>query len=584
MTDEELTQDEKLQRAFSDNVDDKVRRIKEEEEERRKALKDAIDEESPIYNATKRFHERMPFWFDPQGAWWVWQHKESMWRSVQAHDIAKMISGGSGVREDRIIKNRDDYVFAMKIVGSRFEPEKMPTSWIPYKGGILDLDTNQTYANLPRYFNLNTIPHKMGINGETFKIDTLFRQWVKESDVPMLYEIIAYCLVRDYPMHRIFALVGDGSNGKSTFLTILERFLGDHNCATTNLELLQENRFETWNTYGKLAIVMSETSADNIEKSYVLKSMSGGDLISYEAKHATPFQGRNYGKIIMASNNLPYSTDTSTGYYRRWMVIDFPNQFTDEKDVLANIPESEFEALLYRSVSTLKRILADRKMTNQGNYEERKTKYIEIANPLKGFIEKYCDVTDPDAKTPKSEFYIAYCKYLKLMRRRSPSPKMLYKFMTEEGIDSVKSRRTKLPGEHYDEHDAPIQQWIGIKLLPEQRRIIDSVPNVPDISYFPLISLYRETSEKYDISGISGTESLPSGYVFKPRDEVIRYLNWSRSNVNDGNTSTSYDAILALCKAFNADYQESDLDLLLAKMCEKGEIYESKPGLYHVLV
>ncbi len=42
---------------------------------------------------------------------------------------------------------------------------------------------------------------------ETPTIDKIFEEWVGEEYVKTLYQIIAYCLLPDYPMNRLFCFI-----------------------------------------------------------------------------------------------------------------------------------------------------------------------------------------------------------------------------------------------------------------------------------------------------------------------------------------------------------------------------------------
>ena len=57
-----------------------------------------------------------------------------------------------------------------------------------------------------------------------------------------------------------------------------------------------------------------------------------------------PFDDINYAKLIIATNNLPATTDKTMGFYRRWMIIDFQSIFRS-KDILKDIPEEEYSYL-----------------------------------------------------------------------------------------------------------------------------------------------------------------------------------------------------------------------------------------------
>ena len=232
----------------------------------------------------------------------------------------------------------------------------------------------------------------------------------------------------------------------STFIKIVDKFLGNENTCTTDLDMIagkNKNRFETLRLYKKLACFMGETNFNILENSSILKKLVGGDKIAYEIKGAGLFDDFNYSKIIIASNSLPSSEDTSEGFYRRWHIIDFPNEFPEGKDISLNIPEQEFNNLAKKIIKILPDLLNKGKFTNQGTIAERKKKYIMASNPLPLFIENYCSL-NPNGNIRYSKFYHIYTKFLDSIKRRIVSKKEFSKILVSEGLEN---RRTSKDGD-----------------------------------------------------------------------------------------------------------------------------------------
>ena len=70
--------------------------------------------------------------------------------------------------------------------------------------------------------------------GDTPTIDKLFTEWVGQEYLLTLKEVSAYTMLNVYRLHRIIALIGEGSNGKGTYLRFLERLLGRNNCCASD--------------------------------------------------------------------------------------------------------------------------------------------------------------------------------------------------------------------------------------------------------------------------------------------------------------------------------------------------------------
>ena len=203
---------------------------------------------------------------------------------------------------------------------------------------------------------------------------------------------------------------------------------------------------------------MGETNFNEINKTSMLKKLSGGDLIGFEYKNKDPLESINYAKILISTNNLPTTSDKTIGFYRRWMIINFPNQFSERKDILAEIPEEEYEILAVKSCMILKDLLEKREFTNEGTIEERKEKYESKSNFLEKFIELFTE-QDENGYITKADFYKKFSSWSKENRHRELSEKSLGLSMKKLGIESEKKHFSWM----YDGKGGQARCWIGLK-------------------------------------------------------------------------------------------------------------------------
>jgi phage/plasmid-associated DNA primase len=178
---------------------------------------------------------------------------------------------------------------------------------------------------------------------------------------------------------------------------------------------------------------MGETNFGVLDKSSMLKKLTGGDMIGFEKKGKDPFNDYSYAKLIIASNSLPSSNDTSEGFYRRWFIIDFPNQFCEGKDILQDIPEQEYNNLARKCMDILPELLAKGSFDKQGSTEERKTKYILSSNPLPYFIDMCC-IKDAHNYISYNELYTNYVTFLNANKRRIVKLKEFKEALIQEGL------------------------------------------------------------------------------------------------------------------------------------------------------
>jgi len=384
----------------------------------------ALIEDEYILRARK-LYESIPFFYDSlTGYFYVYNKDVGIYLKKDEDEILAFFFDLLDAELRHTITNstcKTRLLQAFKIIGLLEKTKDPPKTWIKTKNKIIDIENGETIEPSPEYFFVNTIPWEIGKTSETPKIDKLFTSWVGEENKQMLYEICAYSLLRDYPIHRIFILYGSGRNGKGSFLRLLIKFLGKSNCVSTDIERLETSRFETSRLYQKLLAVCAETNYATIKKSASLKALCGQDLIPAEFKFKNRFEYENYSKIIIATNNLPQSLDTSDGFFSRMIIIDFPNVFDEGKDIVKDIPDWEFENLLRKCIKLLKELLERGRFSNEGTIEEKKKRYEERSTPLLTFIKEKCEF-DPDGFIPSTQFYHKFLAWMQENKPRFRTP------------------------------------------------------------------------------------------------------------------------------------------------------------------
>lgn len=401
-----------------------------------------------------------PYFYDKTGMFWLWDDDEKRWAAVDEIDVLNMIEKETG-KDVISSKNRNEIINSMKQQGRKQIPKPIKPNWIQFKNKIVDIITGEEFEATPEYFVTNPIPYELHPDKfmETPVMDKIFESWVGKEYVQTLYEIIAYSLLPSYPIHRLFCFVGSGMNGKSKFIELTEKFIGHKNVTSTELDTLLESRFEVTRLYKKLLCVMGETNFSQLEKTSIIKKLTGGDLIGFEYKNKTPFEENNYAKIIIATNNLPSTTDKTIGFYRRWLIIDFPNQFSEEKDILADIPEEEYQSLALKCCGLLKDLTSKRKFHNEGEIEDRMKKFEDRSNPLDKFLKECVIIENPDEYITCSEFNKKLTSWLIENRMRQLSEVTVGRRLKDMGID----KQRKYFDWMYDGKGGQLACYFGLK-------------------------------------------------------------------------------------------------------------------------
>lgn len=427
---------------------EKAGMVKELEKSRKEYLK-TKNEDSETYNNSENiftrrgqletFWQQQPFYYDKSKIFWLWDKINTKWVLSDEVDFCNLIYDKLGINTINS-KERIELVEGFKQVGRMHKPKETEKYWVQFKDKIYDVKTGKIFEATPEFFITNPIPWKVGGSEDTPTIDKLFHEWVSEENIKTLYEILAYNICLDKFMQRIISLCGGGSNGKGTYIKLNYKFIGQENCVASEIKSLSEDKFEPAVLYRKLLCVMGEVSSDDLKNTNQLKKLGGEDKISFQFKGKTPFTADNTATCICLTNSLPITPDRTLGFYRKWLIVDFPNQFNNiNKNLIEQIPNVEFENLAKKSLRILNELYNSQSFTNEGDFEERAKKYEEHSNPVMRFIEERCEEI-PGEMTALRDFTNYCCAYLKSRHLRVMTPRQIGKILREEGF-SVGNRK-----------------------------------------------------------------------------------------------------------------------------------------------
>jgi putative DNA primase/helicase len=286
-----------------------------------------------------------------------------------------------------------------------------PKNVIVLENGVLDIETMTLSPHSSDYKAIIRMPVTYDPNVRCPNISKFISEVAKPEDIDKLFEFIGYCLYREYPLHHMFILVGEGRNGKSTFLRLLQKFLGNEYVSNVSLQDLIYNRFKGAELYQKLANIYADLPKQPIVDAGTIKLLCGEDRLTVEKKHKNPFSFENYAKMIFSCNEIPESYDTSYAFYHRCIVVEFPNKFEGvkaDKNLLSKLTiKDEMSGLLNLALSNLKNLLKNGEFTNVQSHDERMQSYVKRSSPVHWFVITKIRIAIGNI-VPKDEVYQAY--------------------------------------------------------------------------------------------------------------------------------------------------------------------------------
>lgn len=292
--------------------------------------------------------------------------------------------------------------------------EMSDARYIAFKNGIYDIEDDSFEGFNPDYIITNKINYDYIEDAYCEITDkTLDKLACNDDQIrALLEEVIGYTMYRRNELRKAFILLGDKSNGKSTYLDLIERLLGDDNTSALDLNELGD-RFKTAELFGKLANIGDDIGDDFIPNPAVFKKLTSGDRLNAEHKGQDPFDFNNYAKMLFSANNIPRIKDKSGAVISRLVIIPFNATFSkDDPDFDPHIKyklrkDESMQYLIRIGLEGLKRVLANNGFTVSEKVQRELEEYEENNNPILLFFKE-----DPKIENePTSQVYRQYTEF-----------------------------------------------------------------------------------------------------------------------------------------------------------------------------
>ncbi|MCL4386449.1 MAG: phage/plasmid primase, P4 family [Cyanobacteria bacterium] len=380
------------------------------------------------------------------GRLWKYNRLEGTWKD-NGEDFLKSV-----LRKDLLINKHRKINYVNEIIADvkqyKYEEKyfkEPPAHLVAFNNKIYDLKNDESLDFDPKYFFVNKIPVNIDTGNKTCPlIDSMFELFVGPDRKIDLYELAAYCLYRKYPNAKFFLLAGDGRNGKSTYINLLEMLVGDENRTSVSLKSITSDKFSAQSLDKKLLSVSTELDPIIIRNTALMKKLTGRDSIRAEKKYGDEFHFVNYAKLVIVANEKITTTDKTYGFGRRVKIINFITVFeegkSDNPDILDEVTQDELEGFAHVCLQTLKALYKRKFVFSIAqDQEEVKELYDKNTQILNEFLKQNI-MLDPESYIFTVEFYEAFTEYLRELKVAFWSEKMLIEEMKSLGYERKQKR------------------------------------------------------------------------------------------------------------------------------------------------
>lgn len=250
---------------------------------------------------------------------------------------------------------------------------------------------------------------------------TALESWIPDALTrDFIQEYIGYCLIPDTSMRAAVFLYGGGMNGKSLFLHIITKLFGRRHITEIPLHRLT-SRFEVAYLQDQLINICGDIDSKYLEETGVLKALIAGDVMRGEYKHGKSFDFTPVARLMFSANTLPKVSDKSLGWYDRWKLVQFPNQFAVDSSYKATLlaacgNEEGLSGILAWAVEGLRRWQRNgKRFTHSTNMNVSAQEYRMDNDSVVGFVTecivklKHEGVTTQLATPSLYKTYVVWC-------------------------------------------------------------------------------------------------------------------------------------------------------------------------------
>jgi P4 family phage/plasmid primase-like protien len=339
--------------------------------------------------------------------------------------------------------------------------DRPPDDSINVANGILEIRSGELRAHDPGYLSPVQISVRFDSQADCPAWDRFVGEVFPEDARELAYELAADLMCPGGSSQQAILLLGEGSNGKSTFLRALTGFIGSPNAAGLSLHKLESDRFATARLVGKLANICPDLPSAHLWETSIFKAITGGDTLTAECKYKDSFEFDPFCRLVFSANHVPRSEDASHAFFRRWAVIPFDRTFEpDEQTPREQLDASrlsdpdELSGVLNRALLALPRVRREG-FTESDSMRAAWEEFKEMTDPVSVWLQHHT-IEHAGASVPKSTLHGAFKRYCEQKERAG---------MTSRAFGRALGKaRPKLGEAQQTVSDRRVWCWVGIGL------------------------------------------------------------------------------------------------------------------------
>ena len=329
--------------------------------------------------------------------------------------------------------------------------------FIAVENGLVNLKTRDLVPNAPdalmvKYCNVRYDP---SADCPTWR--KCVSTWFGSEEVAWYMQKVLGKMLAGRPDEEAFyLLIGDGANGKSSFLETISEVMGGYSKALSDETVIGRkgtpasgHRADIVRLQGARFVYCSETGSGESFRAADLKRISGGDKISARGAYAAEvkeFPARF--TLFIATNFAPNMQGADNAMRRRIRLIDFPHDFENDPKYRAMRIKGLSQVLKAERSGIFNWLLEGREgelkegLTVPKSVLDASNAYVDSHDLVTQWFDERCEIGRPEKENDPStkELFESYCQWLESMNEPTSDARprtlteRLKKLLTRRGV------------------------------------------------------------------------------------------------------------------------------------------------------
>jgi putative DNA primase/helicase len=256
----------------------------------------------------------------------------------------------------------------------------------------------------------------------------------------LLAEFIGYTLMTGHELEKMLLLYGEGLNGKSVTLEVIEALLGSVNVSYLSLSDLTNDDVKRAGIEHKMLNISHESGKD--VNPNVLKQLTSGERVLIKNLYRDPRETNDYGKFAAAFNMMPRAENTF-GFFRRLLILPYevtiPKEEIDRQ--LAVRLKDELPGILNWVLRSLPDLMTRGEFSPCESSDRALEQYRLQSDNVRLFLNEMCESSE--YTTLATALYTAYRGYCISSSLKPIGKNKFYARLESLGYESVTYAHTK---------------------------------------------------------------------------------------------------------------------------------------------